>query len=193
MPRTTLALENAALRVVTSETSMSVIAGPGAGKTELLAQRAFIPGAKLIARVSRIFRQVPPAHALGKHGFEPGAADLYRWLNAQKTDNLIVISNFHDHVTLETQIPALPIPPDIETLKRWIHRIRQSRGIEEPRVIFVLDHDNRWRDYWIKPTAEVVEDFGLSQRAEGPPPVVSALVFDYAIHVGGIASLRDGC
>lgn len=34
-------LEDAAARVVTSNSSMSVIAGPGSGKTELLAQRAF--------------------------------------------------------------------------------------------------------------------------------------------------------
>jgi superfamily I DNA/RNA helicase len=34
-------LEEAASRVVTSDASMSVIAGPGSGKTELLAQRAF--------------------------------------------------------------------------------------------------------------------------------------------------------
>lgn len=36
-----LLLEDAALRIVTSALSKSVIAGPGAGKTELLAQRAF--------------------------------------------------------------------------------------------------------------------------------------------------------
>lgn len=35
-----LRLEDAALRVVTSNSNVSVIAGPGAGKTELLAQRA---------------------------------------------------------------------------------------------------------------------------------------------------------
>src|SRR5258708_12512726 len=34
-------LEDAAAVVVTSNSSMSVIAGPGSGKTELLAQRAF--------------------------------------------------------------------------------------------------------------------------------------------------------
>src|SRR5260370_42711709 len=34
-------LEDAAAVVVTSDASMSVIAGPGSGKTELLAQRAF--------------------------------------------------------------------------------------------------------------------------------------------------------
>ena len=40
-PSDRIRLEDAALRVVTSAGNNSVIAGPGAGKTELLAQRAF--------------------------------------------------------------------------------------------------------------------------------------------------------
>jgi hypothetical protein len=111
--------------------------------------------------------------------FEPGAAGLYRWLRTQSADNLIVVSNFHDHVTLETQIPALPIPPDTETLERWVQRIRRSRSITDPRVLFVLDRDNRWRDYWIKPTPEIMDTFGLRTPAAGVPEEVSAQVFEY--------------
>ena len=39
-PTQGIALEGAALEVVKSTRSLSVLAGPGAGKTELLAQRA---------------------------------------------------------------------------------------------------------------------------------------------------------
>ncbi len=39
-PADGLTLESAALQVVKSESNALVIAGPGAGKTELLAQRA---------------------------------------------------------------------------------------------------------------------------------------------------------
>lgn len=128
-------------------------------------------------------RKVTP-YGQWAHCFQPNAAELYRWLSHNKADNLIVISNFHDHITLETQIPALPIPPNAETLHTWINRIRQSRAVEDPRVLFVLDHDNRWRDYWIKPTAKIVEDFGLSKRTDGVSAAVSALVFDHTTQTG---------
>ncbi len=125
-------------------------------------------------------REVTP-YGQWAHCFEPNAEDLYRWLSQQKANNLIVISNFPDHIALETQIPALPVPPDAQTLNSWINPICQSRGVSSPRVLFVLDYDNRWRDYWIKPTAEIVEDFSLSRHTEGVPPAVSALVFDYPV------------
>lgn len=93
--------------------------------------------------------------------FEPGASDLYAWLRANAEPSTIVVSNFHEYVTLETGIPAVPIPPDRATLDRWTHDIARARGIKHPRTLFVLDPDNRWRDYWIPKPARIIESLHL--------------------------------
>jgi len=110
--------------------------------------------------------------------FEPGAGDLYRWLTGQNASELIVVSNFHEYIALETGIPALPIPQDPATLDTWVERIQRSRDIGEARVLFVLDPDNRWRDYWIKPPDEIIQMFHLDHRIH-PPVSVSADVLEY--------------
>lgn len=111
--------------------------------------------------------------------FGPGAAELYAWLGEQKGDDLIVVSNFHEYITLETKIPALPIPKDAATLQVWVDRISASRGVANPRVLFVLDPDNRWRDYWIDPPPKIISDFMLRIRADAPPGI-GADVFLYS-------------
>jgi len=93
--------------------------------------------------------------------FEPGASELYAWLRANADPSLIVVSNFHEYVTLEAGIPALPIPPDRATLNRWTHDIARARGIEHPTTLFVLDPDNRWRDYWIPKPKRIIESLDL--------------------------------
>ena len=105
--------------------------------------------------------------------FTPGAADLHRWLSEQKAPDLIVVSNFHEFIALETGIPALPIPDSTGTLNTWVEDIRRARGVREPRVLFVLDPTNRWRDYWIKPPAQIIQTFGLTDRADAPPTISS--------------------
>jgi hypothetical protein len=110
--------------------------------------------------------------------FGAGASDLYSWLNKQKAADLILVSNFHEYVTLETGIPALPIPRTPETLEEWVERVRASRGIDQARVLFVLDPDNRWRNYWIKPPAEIITDFHLQHQLDIPIGQ-DALVFEY--------------
>jgi len=109
--------------------------------------------------------------------FAPGAADLYSWLRSQASGNLVVISNFHEYLSLETGLPTLPIPKDVDTLIAWVERIKASRGITEPRVLFVLDPDNKWRDYWMAKPEDVVRTFAL-RRSDAAPSGVSAWIFE---------------
>ena len=110
--------------------------------------------------------------------FEPGAPELYAWLGAQADPHLIVISNFHETIALETKIPALPIPKDVAALSRWIDAVSAARRITDPRVLFVLDPDNRWRDYWIPDPGETIARFALTPCAEAPKRI-GAGVFEY--------------
>lgn len=110
--------------------------------------------------------------------FEPGAANLYGWLTEQDASELIVVSNFHEYIALETGIPALPIPEDPATLDAWVKRIQCAREIREARVLFVLDLDNRWRDYWVKPPDEIIRTFHLDHRVQ-TAATVSAVVLEY--------------
>lgn len=110
--------------------------------------------------------------------FEPHAATLYGWLRDQNAPDLVVASNFHEYIALETQLPAIPIPPDRTALDRWIAAISAARGIDRPRVLFVLDPDNRWRGHWITSPAEVIESFSLKPAAAAPAELAT-LVFDY--------------
>lgn len=110
--------------------------------------------------------------------FEPGAQELYHWLGAQADPHLIVISNFHEYIALETKIPALPIPKDVAALSRWIDGISAARRITDPRVLFVLDPANRWRDYWIPDPSETIARFALTPCA-GTPKRMGAGVFEY--------------
>ncbi len=103
--------------------------------------------------------------------FEPGAAALFGWLRAQTDPELVVISNFHEYVTLETGIAALPIPQDQAILDQWLRRIREVREVAQLRVLFVLDPDNKWRSHWIPDLDTVVDEFGLvrlAARREAP-------------------------
>ncbi|MCH8854129.1 MAG: hypothetical protein IID41_15980 [Planctomycetes bacterium] len=124
-------------------------------------------------------REATPYGAWG-HCFSPHAADLYHWLEEQKSDDLIVVSNFHDYVAMETRIPAIPVPLDPTTLDTWIERICQARGITDPHILFVLDPDNHWREYFLSSPAEVVRVFDLHNRADAPAEL-SAMLFDYAV------------
>jgi len=98
--------------------------------------------------------------------FTPGASILYTWLDLHRDDSLVVVSNFHEYLAYETGLPTVPIPRDRHTLDGWVSRISAARGIREPRVIFVLDRDNRWRDYWQPEPSHVVEKFALEQISD---------------------------
>lgn len=99
--------------------------------------------------------------------FGSNAGALFGWLREQDSNRLIVVSNFHEYIALETGIPALPIPPDRGILNGWIERIADARGVRNPRVWFVLDPSNRWRDYWIRPPAVILRDFDLVRPVPG--------------------------
>jgi len=129
-------------------------------------------------------RQLRAEQAVTPYGtrsrcFEPGASQLYEWLRQQDGPNLIVVSNFHEFITLETKIPTLPIPPDPASLNQWVERICRSRGIGAAYVLFVLDPDNKWRDYWIARPAEIVRSFELQPHA-GAPSIIAAYLYDYS-------------
>jgi hypothetical protein len=111
--------------------------------------------------------------------FGAGAEDLYPWLAGRAAPELVVVSNFHEYLTLETRMPALPVPQDVPTLKTWIDRIRAARETDDVRVLFVLDPDNRWRDYWMPSPSEVVELFSLRPEPSFPPtPAAHVYAFD---------------
>jgi hypothetical protein len=40
----------------------------------------------------------------------------------------------------------------------------------------VLDPDNRWRDYWIKPPDEIMRTFRLDRRIRPPVPVYADIL-----------------
>lgn len=113
-------------------------------------------------------RQVTP-YGQFERCFTPGSAELYRWLRARAAPDLIVFSNYHEYVALETGWPAYPIPPDMATLDDWMSRIARARRAETPQVLFVLDDDNRWRDYWIDAPEIIRERFNLAALPDAPP------------------------
>ncbi len=108
--------------------------------------------------------------------FAPGAEKVYEWVKNRVGPDTIVFSNFHDFIALETGIPAVPMPTSTETLARWVSRIAAARGIAEPRLVFVLDRHNRWRDYFL-PSAEVVIAT-LELNRWSATEIGSALIFD---------------
>jgi len=129
-------------------------------------------------------RQLRAEQAVTPYGtwsrcFEPGASQLYEWLRQQDGPTLIVVSNFHEFITLETKIPTLPVPPDPATLNQWVKRIGRSRGISAAQVLFVLDPDNKWRDYWIARPADIARSFELQPHA-GAPSIIAAYLYDYS-------------
>ncbi len=101
----------------------------------------------------------------------PGAGELYGWLREQASPNLIIFSNYHEYVAMETGLPAIPIPPDGPTRDRWVDQIREARGIDDARVLFVLDDDNRWRDYWQPNPVDVKHHFRLCTSNDAPQSV----------------------
>jgi hypothetical protein len=123
--------------------------------------------------------------------FEPGAAEVFRWLRSQNSPELVVVSNFHEYIALETGIAALPIPPGREALHSWLAGIRKARDISETHVVFVLDPDNRWRDHWILPPQSVITGFALKPLPFPPPLGRYVYAFDgdspsiAALHCGG--------
>lgn len=88
------------------------------------------------------------------------AAELYPWLKAQDAPDLVVFSNFYDYIALETGIPAQPLPADMNQLADRLERITRARGIQHPRVLFVLAPDNLWRTYLPQP-ADLIRTFNL--------------------------------
>ncbi len=111
--------------------------------------------------------------------FEPGASELYVWLRAQSRPSLVVVSNFHEFIAVETGMAVLPVPPDEATLSRWLKRIQAARGVDAVRVLFVLDPENRWRDYWLPDPAEVGKRFNL-RAVDDLPETIAPYVFDYS-------------
>lgn len=139
-------------------------------------------------------RQLAAEHVVTPYGqretcFTPGSAELYKWLRREVGPNVIVVSNFHEYVALETGLPTLPIPEDRAQLNWWVSHISAQRGISEPHVLFVLDSDNRWRDYWIAEPAAVAQTFHLHERIAVPDsPATSVFRYRPPFNVDEVAT-----
>ena len=103
--------------------------------------------------------------------FEPDSSDLYTWLKQQPADNLVVFSNFHDDIGVETGLPASPTPTTPEQLNDWLGRVRTARGMHDLRVYFVLDPDNAHRSDYLLPPEEIIERFDLVHCPEAPASI----------------------
>jgi len=111
--------------------------------------------------------------------FAPHADRVYDWIDRQNRSDLVIVSNYHEYIALETQVPALPIPPDRKSLDAWIARIGQARGVSRLQTIFVLDRQHGWRNEGFADSTNAVERFGLVPFHEAPSSL-SARVFQYA-------------
>jgi hypothetical protein len=100
--------------------------------------------------------------------FAPGSRELFAWLRAQAGADVVVFSNFHEEIALETGIPACPTPRDFAEMEEWLARIRDSRCVSKLRALFVLDPDNDYRDYYLPSPDSLVNRFGLSAVAIDP-------------------------
>jgi hypothetical protein len=122
---------------------------------------------------SRWIQASRPSTPLGawSRAFEPNANRLYEWVReqSQKNQKLLVFSNFHEYLAMETGIATLPIPPSAESFRNVLAKTRQLRGLENPHPIFVVNPQNLWRDYWIAPPDEIICKFELSTSGEVPP------------------------
>ncbi len=109
--------------------------------------------------------------------FEPGAAAMYAELARYAGDDVILFSNFHDYLAVELRVPAYPLPTDRPTAQRWISGIASARGRSsaDVRAVFVIDPDNRWRDYYLRPPGEVIASLDLVPLSVGRPPTESRL------------------
>ncbi|MCK4659879.1 MAG: hypothetical protein KAV82_10200 [Phycisphaerae bacterium] len=107
--------------------------------------------------------------------FEPHSTALYEWLKRHGDDRLLVFSNFHDEIALETWIPACPTPAGVSQMHDWVARVKRARCVASLRVLFVLDPDNHCRRYFLPPTEDLVQTFNLTNLADAPPSIAPYL------------------
>lgn len=112
--------------------------------------------------------------------FEPRSPGLYRWLRETAAPGLMVVSNHPDEIALETWVPACPLPQDEAQLHRWAARMCEARGVDDLRILFVLDPSNHTRDYYLPPPERVVHDFRLVPYAAAPASI-RGYVFEYRL------------
>jgi hypothetical protein len=111
---------------------------------------------------------VTTAYGRQSRYFGPHSRELFDWLRGQASADLVVFSNFHEEIALETGIPACPTPPDAVAMSDWLARIREHRAIDEVRVLFVLAADNDYREYYLPPREVVIDEFGLTAAPDAP-------------------------
>ncbi len=143
-------------------------------------------------------RQLTAGHAVTSFGarsrcFEPGAKELYCWLEeyTNERDDVVVISNFHEYVSLETGISALPVPTSRADLDKWLERLRASRELSNVEVLFVLDLSNHWRDYWIPDPKETTSMFHLTPFLGCPPRLQRYVLHRQELSVAAQKKGRD--
>lgn len=100
--------------------------------------------------------------------FAPDASGLYAWLARNTAPDVVVFSNFHDYLGWELGAPALPIPPDEDTLANWLDHAARMRGVEKTRAVFALARDNAWRDHYLPNLSVVIRKFRLRPAEDAP-------------------------
>jgi len=117
---------------------------------------------------ARAVAEVPERTPYGRAArhFAPGSRELFAWLRTQSPTDLVVFSNFHEEIALETGIPACPTPRDEAEMAEWLTRIRAARGLRDVRVLFILHPDNDYRAYYLDPPGEIVARFNLTHPAD---------------------------
>ena len=136
-----------------------------------LVQAGWIDSVRLWAAQRR------PVTAYGREAvpFKNGADQLYAWLRTQNAPDLIVFSNFFDDIALEAHLPAQPLPAGVDELRARVRQISQARNSPRPKVLFVLEPDNMWRQY-LPDLHQAMKRFDL-QRLNSPNPVLARYVF----------------
>lgn len=119
------------------------------------------------------------------HRFGPKSRELYSWVTEHAGSDMIIFSNFHDDLALETGTPVCPAPQGLEELRSWVGNIRKGRGVSSLRVIFVFEFDDDSRDYFQKRPETLILELGLV-RAENVPEAIKSHVFvpDTALFAG---------
>jgi hypothetical protein len=72
-------------------------------------------------------------------------------------------------------LPAQPLPGSASQLRDVVRRIAAARGCTNPRLLFVLEPDNLWRDYFLE-TYEAIDTFELT-RFDSTSPVLRRYVY----------------
>lgn len=101
--------------------------------------------------------------------FEPGSEELYHWLGKHGRDpSILIVSNFHEFVALETGIVTVPVPQSKVEFEQLLGKAAQLRGLELVQPIVVLHPRNLWRSHWHADIDDLKQVLELDPLADAP-------------------------